>query len=224
MRKAFAILLSFCLILSGTVLAETSNDASAYTIDNATIDASIYLDYSAGIEAGVYQWILSDDATYYTLAAVDESGEATTTEEAAINVGANNEESFDAGEEADTEALPDGADMADVADLSSGEMPEGDMPDGDFPGGDMIEGSGFPGGEGMRGGMRGGMGGGGMHGGMGDSSSVYQGVYMNANITNLSNQTMLIYVPSAYLSVDESGCECQRIFEPRANEYLSHFC
>ena len=160
MRKAFAILLSFCLILTGTVLAETSNDASAYTIDNATIDASIYLDYSAGIEAGVYQWILSDDATYYTLAAVDESGEATTTEEAAINVGANNEESFDAGEEADTEALPGGAEMSDAADLSSGEMPEGDMPDGDFPdgdfpSGDMMEGGSFHGGEEMRGGANG---------------------------------------------------------------------
>ena len=206
MRKAFAILLSFCLILTGTVLAETTNDASASTIDNATIDASIYLDYSAGIEAGVYQWILSDDATYYTLAAVDESGEATTTEETAINVGANNEESFDTGDDADAEALPAETDMADDADLSIGEMPEGGMPDGDFPSGDMMEGGGFPGGEGMRGGMGGGgMGSGGMHGGMGDSSSVYQGVYMNANITNLSNQTMLIYVPAAYLSVDESG-------------------
>ena len=60
------------------------------TLDNATIDASIYLDYAAGIEAGVYKWVLSDDETYYTLCAVDEAGEPLTAQETAINVGANN--------------------------------------------------------------------------------------------------------------------------------------
>ena len=35
--------------------------------------------------------------------------------------------------------------------------------------------------------------------------SVYQGVYMNANVTNLANQTMLIYVPAAYLKTDKAG-------------------
>ena len=116
----------------------TTEDASAYTsaIGNATLDPAVYLDYSAGIEAGVYTWILSDDGTYYTLAAVDESGEAETSEEAAVNMGANNEEA---------------AWMA-------------------------------------------------WFGG-----SVYDGVYMNANITNPENQTMLIYVPAAYLDTDAEG-------------------
>ncbi len=50
-------------------------DASMYVADimNATIDASIYLDYSTGIEAGVYQWILSEDGTYFTHCSVDEN-------------------------------------------------------------------------------------------------------------------------------------------------------
>ena len=30
-------------------------------VDNANIDAAVYLDYSAGIEAGVYRWIPSDE-------------------------------------------------------------------------------------------------------------------------------------------------------------------
>ena len=63
-------------------------DASAYagSIDNSSIDASIYLDYSAGIEAGVYKWIKSEDGSYYTLAFIDENGEPVTGAEAAINV------------------------------------------------------------------------------------------------------------------------------------------
>ena len=110
-------------------------------IENATIDPAVYLDYSAGIEAGVYTWILSDDGRYYTLAALDASGEAETSEEAAINVGANNEDTIDNG-------------------------------------------AGF-----------GGFGGG----------SVYDGVYISANITNQENQTMLVYVPAAYLETDGEG-------------------
>ena len=45
-------------------------DASGYTgnVDNANIDAAVYLDYSAGLAAGVYRWIPSDDGDYYTLA------------------------------------------------------------------------------------------------------------------------------------------------------------
>lgn len=55
---------------------------------------------------------------------------------------------------------------------------------------------GMQGGGGMRGGMMGGMFGGG---------TVYQGIYMNANITNLENQTMLIYAPKEYFDVDNDG-------------------
>ena len=215
MKRTIAVLLSFCMLFSvcaGCAIAETNDyeDASAYaaSIDNANIDASIYLDYSAGIEAGVYRWILSDDATYYTLAAIDETGEATTTEEAAINVGANNEETYDTGEESASDAevlpegnLPEGENTSAEAGFPDGEMPDG-APDGDFGGG-MPDG-GF-GGE-MPSGGPGGDFGGGMGGPGGSSdSSVYQGVYMNANVTNLSYQTMLIYVPAAYLTVDDAG-------------------
>lgn len=124
--------------------AFTTADASEYVsgIDHTTIDPTVYLDYSAGMEAGVYQWILSDDGSYYTLAAVDASGEAETTEEAAINVGANNQDTIDNGR-------------------------------------------GF--------------------GGFGSGGTVYEGVYMNANITNKENQTMLVYVPAAYLETDGDG-------------------
>ena len=144
-------------------------DASAYVggVDNASIDAATYLDYSAGIAAGVYRWIPSDDGAYYTLAAVDADGEPLTAEESAINVGANNAERGDGG------GMPGGADG-------------GAMPDG----GRMSGGS-----------VRGGMG----FGGFGGGGTVYQGVYMNANITNLSNQTMLVYVPAAYLTTDADG-------------------
>ena len=134
----------------------------AAEIENSSIDAALYLDYAAGIRAGVYAWILSDDGSYYTLAAVDEAGEPITAQESAINVGANNEERQMMG--------------------------------------------GFPGGTGdgafqPQGGMKGGFGGMGFGGG----GTVYQGVYMNANITNLSNQTMLVYAPAAYFTTDEAG-------------------
>lgn len=144
--------LSLCLTATAFAAEEDLEDASAYvdTIDNTNIDAALYLDYSAGIEAGVYQWILSDDGAYYTLAAVNEEGEADTTVEADINVGANNEDTIDNGGSASGEASGRGS---------------------------------------------GGMGG----------SAVYEGVYMNANITNAENQTMLIYVPAAYFTTDEDG-------------------
>ena len=176
MKKFFSILIGISLLMtmSGAALAEDAAeypDASVWTgaIANTTIDASVYLDYSAGIEAGVYKWVLSDDGTYYTLAAVDESGEPITQQQAAINVGANNEE--------------------------RGQM-------GGFGGGSQM--GDFPQGLGQMGGLGGGRGQGGF-GGFGGGGTVYQGVYMNANITNISYQTMLIYVPAAYMNVDEAG-------------------
>ncbi|MBQ9349285.1 MAG: hypothetical protein IJT94_18425, partial [Oscillibacter sp.] len=176
-------------------------DASAYVgnIDNATIDTAVYLDYSAGIEAGVYKWILSEDGDYYTLAAVDESGEPLTAQESAINVGANNAERGDSG--------------------FGGPGGEGSSDSGfPFPaGGDgLAEGGGPDGGPG--GGMRGGMGG---FGGMGGGGTVYQGVYMNANVTNLSNQTMLVYVPAAYLTADENGSVTGINHEGAAGNYTA---
>ena len=133
-------------------------------IDNANIEASVYLDYAAGINAGVYKWIISDDGDYYALAALDEQGEPVTVQESMINVGANN---------------------AERSDFGSGklQLPQDNFPEGGFPQ--------------MAGGMDGMPFGGG--------GTVYQGVYMNANITNLSNQTMAIYVPAEYMEVDSEG-------------------
>ena len=179
MKKFLSVLvvLSLLMTMSGAVTAEEAAeypDASVWaaSIANATIDASVYLDYSAGIEAGVYKWVLSDDGTWYTLAAVDESGEPITGQQTAINVGANNEE------------------RGQMGGFGGGRM------------GDSAQGSGqqrgFDGGRGQ-GGMQGGF------GGFGGGGTVYQGVYMNANITNVNYQTMLIYVPAAYMNVDESG-------------------
>ena len=180
MKKALCLLLA-CLMLAGMACAETNVSNYASNVGNATIDASIYLDYAAGIEAGVYKWVLSEDETYYTLAAVDETGEPLTAQETAINVGANNEE------------------RGGFSGMQGGE--------GGFPG--MQNGEGMPDssfGEGIRG--QGGFGGGmrGQGGGMmGGGGTVYQGVYMNANITNLENQTMLVYVPAAYMITDDAG-------------------
>ena len=160
-------------------------DASAYaaSVDNSTIDASLLLDYSAGIEAGLYQWVKSEDGTYYTLTAVDENGDPIEKEETAINVGANNQESIDNGQ-----GMQQGG--------QSGQRPEG----------------GFPGGEGGRGG----------NGGMGfGGGTVYQGVYMNANITNLSNQSMAIYVPAEYFTTDEEGHVTGINHEGQAGNYTA---
>ena len=180
MKRIFVVLVSLALILSASIIPAAAEeivlpDASAYAgqVDNSSINAAIYLDYSAGIDAGVYKWVLSEDGTYYTLAAVNESGEPISSQETAINVGANNEER---------------------GNMMGGFGGDGQgKPDGNFSGGDQ---SGMGGMRGDRGGMAGGLGGGG---------TVYQGVYMNANITNVNYQTMLIYVPAAYFTVDETG-------------------
>ncbi len=176
-----SMIILFNIALSGTAFADEGAQYNAVSelaaaIDNRNIDAAIYLDYAAGIEAGVYGWVLSEDGSYYTLAAVDENGEPMTEQESAINVGANNEESIDNGGQ------------------------------GGFPGGDfqMPEGMGEGGPQGSFG--KGGPGGGMMgFGGFGGGGTVYQGLYMNANVTNLKNQTMLVYVPAAYLTTDENG-------------------
>ena len=179
---------------AGDAKSRTTEDASAYVsaIDNSTIDASIYLDYSAGIEAGVYKWVKSEDGTYYTLTAVDENGEPIEKEETAINVGANNQESIDNGQG----MMPGGSE--------SGQQPEGQ---GGGEKSQRPEGMGGQKGQRPEGGMpQGGRPEGGMGGmGMGGGGTVYQGVYMNANITNLSNQTMAIYVPAEYFTTDAEG-------------------
>ena len=171
MKRILGIVTSLALLVGAVVVPAAAEeaalpDASAYAgqVDHATIDAAVYLDYSAGIDAGVYKWILSEDKSYYTLAAVDENGEPKSSQETAINVGANNEE-------------------------------RGSM-NGSFGGNGQGKPDGAYGGQG---GMRGGK------GGFGSGGTVYQGVYMNANITNVNYQTMLVYVPAAYFTTDENG-------------------
>ena len=109
----------------------TASSAADYAkaVSNANIDAAIYLDYAAGIEAGVYKWVLSEDGDYYALAAVDESGEPIEQQESAINVGANN------------------AERSGMGGFGGGMPGGGQMPEGGFPGGGM----------GGKGGMGGGM-------------------------------------------------------------------
>ena len=172
MKKWISVMLLISMVMTLAIAGCPAASAEGYeaadlasNIASANIDAAIYLDYAAGINAGVYKWVLSEDGEYYALAAVDESGEPIKAQETAINVGANNAERGGFG----------------------GGMPQ--LPDGAMPQ--------MPGGMGGRGGM------GGMS--FGGGGTVYQGVYMNANITNLSNQTMAIYVPAAYMTTDTDG-------------------
>ena len=62
----------------------------------------------------------------------------------------------------------------------------------------------------------------GMMGGFpGNQGTVYQGVYMNANITNLSNQTMLVYAPAEYFTTDENGEVTGINHEGKAGDYTA---
>jgi len=179
MKRILIIFLSLVTMVSSlTAFAEEHEnilpDASAYAADisSSSIDASLYLDYSAGIDAGVYQWVLSEDGLYYTLCSVDENGTPITMTESAINVGANNAESIDLGK---------GAGMGGLGGFDRGNAPDGAH------------------------GSKDGMGGKGRGGMMDGAGTVYQGVYINANITNVQYQTMLVYVPAAYFTTDEAG-------------------
>lgn len=88
---------------------------------------------------------------------------------------------------------------------------------------DNGKGSDMPGGGGMPGGK--GMPNGGMPGGimemMMKNADVMQGVYINANITNLSYQTMLIYAPAEYFNVDENGEVLSINYENEKNGYTA---
>ena len=53
------------------------------------------------------------------------------------------------------------------------------------------------------------------------NAEVLQGVYINANITNLANQTMLIYAPAEYFNVDENGDVVSINYENKKNEYTA---
>ena len=173
--------------------SETSgNDASAYalSIDNKTIEPTIYLDYKKGIEEKVYQWIKSDNGKYYTFAYIDETGNPVKSSEAKINVGANNQESIDNGNK---NGGPQG-NMPQGGGMLNGDRPKGDK-EGGMPGGMM---------EMMR-----------------KNAEVLRGVYINANITNIENQTMLIYAPSEYFNVDENGNVLGINYENTKNGYTA---
>ncbi len=53
------------------------------------------------------------------------------------------------------------------------------------------------------------------------NAEVYQGVYINANITNIENQTMLIYAPVEYFNVDENGNVVSINYETSKNGYTA---
>ena len=102
LQTTIACVLSLSMTACGYIAAPANSTAeyagvteSASSDDSTPVDAAICLDYSDGIEAGVYKWILSEDKTYYTLASVDEKGEPVEAEETAINIGANNKERGD---------------------------------------------------------------------------------------------------------------------------------
>ena len=67
--------------------------------------------------------------------------------------------------------------------------------------------------------------GGGMPGGMMEmmmkNQNVLQGVYINANVSNLSYQTMLIYAPAEYFNVDENGDVVSINYENTKNGYTA---
>lgn len=173
-------------ISNGDKTKNSTNYESAYPkasdyakgIVNKTIDPSIYLDYKKGIEEKVYKWIKSDDEKYFTLAYIDENGNTVKSNEAKINVGANNQESIDNGKRPN--------------------MPMGGAPNGDI--------------NSMPGGMR---------NMMMNNAEVLQGVYINSNITNLENQTMLIYAPVEYFNVDENGNVIDINYENTKNGYTA---
>lgn len=53
------------------------------------------------------------------------------------------------------------------------------------------------------------------------NAEVLRGVYINANITNLNNQTMLIYAPAEYFDVDDSGNVISINYENTKNGYTA---
>ena len=138
-------------------------------IDNKTIDPIVYLDYKKGIEEKVYKWIKSDDDKYFTLAYIDENGNPVKNKESNINVGANNIEKIDNGNDKNKKTIENQQHKDFKNNISDGNMPGGFR--------DML--------------MK--------------NKDVLRGVYINANITNIDNQTMLVYAPAEYFNVDEYG-------------------
>lgn len=53
------------------------------------------------------------------------------------------------------------------------------------------------------------------------NANVLRGVYINANITNIDNQTMLIYAPAEYFNVGEDGSVVSINYENEKNGYTA---
>lgn len=57
---------------------------------------------------------------------------------------------------------------------------------------------------------------------MNNNKEVYQGVYINGNITNLNYQTMLVYSPAEYFNVDENGNVISINYDNSVNGYTAN--
>ena len=164
--------------------AETSETTDAAT-DFENTDP--LLNYAQGIEDGTYGWTLSEDGTYYMLSAIQEDG--TPMESTA-------KQNFMGGGQGGMRG------------------PEGGQ--NDAGGGARGPEGGQNGAEGGARGPEGGMNGAG-GGNQGDPLAMEankqastqavnaQGVYTESNITNVEYQTMLVFVPAGYMTVNEDG-------------------
>lgn len=167
---------------------------SAQATDAETGDAMVEypnLNYALGIQNGIYAWVKTEDENYYVLCAVDENGEPIESESEGFG-------GFGGGMGGMRQGgggMPQGGD---------GQLPEGFTPgEGDF------DRQGGMSGEGGNGGFGGDMGGDplAMEGNELSASFTanFQGVYTESNVTNTEYQTMLVFVPAAYLDIAEDG-------------------
>lgn len=95
-KKILSGILAMTVMLSSVgCMSQSKTEDQSQTKKVTDTESKIYLDYSDGIEAGAYQWILSEDKKYYVLVSVDENGKPIEAKEMEINVGANNKEKMD---------------------------------------------------------------------------------------------------------------------------------
>ena len=227
MKKRYAgLLLSGMLALSGCA-GQTPDEGSTETgqpKETETQEAStIELDYQKGIADGVYGWTLSEDESYYMLSAIDENGEPVESElqqgfmgggmrgqgGGMRGPGGNPQEQGDnnAQGKPQEEKSPDD----NAAQDAPKEAQEAGSPNGtvgqDTP--DMPQEAGSPDDTATQGAPDGGE--------MTDPLAMEAnqqamaqsvnalGVYTESNITNKEYQTMLVFVPAEYMTLDEDG-------------------
>lgn len=190
--------------------AENTEKAEENSDAQETVDVPVELDYAKGIADGTYGWTLSEDGSYYMLSAVKEDGtpvESQAKQSFMGGMGGPGGGRGGAGGTGGTGQKPEGG-----AGQAAGQKPEGGA---DQAAGQKPEGGAAPeAGQKPDGGASQGAG----PAMTGDdplameqnlqakSPSVNaQGVYTESNITNTEYQTMLIYVPAAYMTVNEDG-------------------